>query len=120
MENKLEEYGLHIVQSDKEDRLNIDFKILDDHDIFCTEVFGDTQDDVEVVCEHPAIEYDDDETVGECPICGAICSWHYETYGDDGYVAKDRVVDRWEEPDKIGGIIGKYLDELRDNDGTSI
>lgn len=112
MENELAEYDLHVVHSDAEDRMKIDFKIYDDHDTFCAEVFGDKPDDVEVVCEHPAVEFDDDETVGECPICGAWATWHWETSADDGIVIEDRIVDSWEQQKEVGGIVGRYLKGL--------
>lgn len=112
MEEALKEYDLHIVQSNKKDRMPIDFEIRDSYDTFCTEVWGKTPDDVEITCEHPAVEFDDDETVGECPICGATCDWHYESSADDGYVIQERVPHDWHIPEKIGGIVGKYLQEL--------
>lgn len=112
MEDKLKEYDLHIEHSEAEGREPIDFEIRDEHDELWATVWGnDPWNDVQIDCNHPAVEFDDDETVGECPICGATCTWHYEEYGDDGYAAKDAVVDQWEQPKKIGGIVGKYLEE---------
>lgn len=113
MEEALNGYDLHIVQSNKEDRRKIDFKILDDRGEFCAEVFGNNPDDVEIVCEHPAVEFDDDEHVGECPICGAWATWHWEMSADDGYTVKDKYIDSWDYQNVPGGIIGKYLEELQ-------
>lgn len=68
--------------------------------------------DVGFMCEHPdiAIEYDDDETVGECVLCGSTCNWHYEVGADDGYTTRERVPHSWERPDNAGGIIKKVLE----------
>ena len=113
IDKKLKEYGLHVVESTEPDRRKIDFRILDDHDIFCAEVFGDAPDDVEIGCEHPVVEFDDDEHVGECPICGAWATWHWEESADDGYTIKEQVVDTWDYQNVPGGILGKYLEELK-------
>lgn len=110
----LDEYDMHIEHSCAEDREPIDFEIRDDKDNLCATVWGsEPWDDVQIDCEHPCIEYDDDETVGECPICGATCTWHYAISADDGYITKDRVADEWTNPDVIGGVVGKYLEELQ-------
>lgn len=112
MEKELEEYDLRIVESEKEDRCPVDFEIRDNYNTFCAEVWGEDAEDMQIVCEHPTVEFDDDETVGECPVCGATCTWHWDISADDGYVVKDRVVDSWEQPKEIGGIVGKYLKDL--------
>ena len=109
MEEELKEYDLHIVESEKEDRSPVDFEIRDDYNTFCAEVWGEDAEDMQIVCEHPTVEFEDDETVGECPVCGATCTWHWDISADDGYVVKDRMVDSWEQPKEIGGIVGKYL-----------
>ena len=113
MEETLKEYDLHIVQSDKEDRMKIDFRIVDVHGTFCAEISGDNPDDVEIDCEHPVVEFDDDETVGECPICGATCTWHWSVSADDGYMIKEQIVDTWDYQEVPGGILGKYLEEIK-------
>ena len=120
MEKELEAYALHVVQSDKKDRMRIDFKIFDDHNTFCTEVFGDAPNDVEIVCEHPVVEFDDDEHVGECPICGAWATWHWQESVDDGYVIKEQVVDSWMPQKQAGGIIGKHLQEVAEDGNGAI
>lgn len=112
MEEELKEYDLHIVESEKEDRCPVDFEIRDNYNTFCAEVWGDDASDIQIVCEHPTVEFDDDETVGECPVCGATCTWHWDISADDWYVVKDRMVDSWERPDRIGGIVGKYIKDL--------
>lgn len=112
MEEELKEYDLHIVESEKEDRCPVDFEIRDEYNTFCAEVWGEDTEDMQIVCEHPTVEFDDDETVGECPVCGATCTWHWDISADDGYVVKDRMVDSWEQPKEIGGIVGKHLKDL--------
>lgn len=110
MEKELEEYGLTMRENDSPNREKIDFFIEDGDGHECL-VWGDTPEDVDWDCDHPVEpDYDDDETVGECPICGATCEWHWETNYDDGYAAKDRVVHSWRRPEKLGGIVGKYLE----------
>lgn len=115
MEEALADYDLHIEQSTAEDREPIDFEIKDNDGKTWAAVWGSWPiEDVEVECEHPATEFDDDEHVGECPICGAWATWHWEEYSDDGYLCKERVVDSYEPQKKIGGIVGKYLKELQE------
>ena len=114
MEEALKEYDLHMVESKEPDRRKIDFKIFDRHNTFCAEVSGDNPDDVEIDCEHPEVEFDDDEHVGECPICGAWATWHWGEYGEDGRVYKEQVVDTWDYQNVPGGILGKYLKELKE------
>lgn len=115
MEEELKEYDLKIRESDSPDRLPIDFSIEDDQDNVCW-VWGENPYDVEVECDHPhqCIEFDDDETVGECALCGATCDWHYEVDWDSGYKASERTPHGWHRPEKIGGLVGKYLKQLKE------
>lgn len=114
MDDALSEYDLHVEHSQADDREPVDFEIRDKQDNLCATVWGsEPWNDIQIDCEHPVVEFDDDETVGECPICGATCNWHWHISADDGYETKDRVPDGWEKPNKIGGIVGKYLEELR-------
>lgn len=105
----LEDYDLIYRESDNPDRLPIDFSIEDGNDNVCW-VWG-TPDNIEWECDHIEPDYDDDETVGECPLCGAVCEWHYETNYDDGYKASERVPHSWHRPEKVGGIINKIIKE---------
>lgn len=106
----LKEYGLHAEHSEAEDREPIDFEIRDDKGELYATVWGsEPWKDVEIDCDHDFVEYDDDETVGECPICGATCDWHYE---DTGEGFSEKIPHSWEKPEKIGGIVGKYLQRL--------
>lgn len=110
--DKLKEYELKVRWSDNPDASPIDFSIEDDEDNVCW-VWGNSVDDVEVECDHPVIEYDDDETVGECPVCGATCDWHWVVSADDGYEIKERVPHGWHRPEKVSGIVKEILDEMR-------
>ena len=112
MEQELKELGLHVEWSEAEDHEPIDFEIRDDYDNLVATVWGkDPCSDIDIDCEHYGAEFDDDESVGECPICGATCTWHWHISADDGYTIKEQVPDQWDRPDKIGGIVGKYLNE---------
>ena len=112
MEEKLKDYGLHVEHSEDPERETIDFEIRDSHDGLYAMVWGNKPSyDVQIDCEHDIVEYDDDETVGECLICGATCDWHYE---EDDEGNKVRVPHEWYPPKKIGGIVGRYLKELQE------
>ena len=112
MDQNLKEYDLHVEWSEAEDREPIDFEIRDDHDELYATVWGSNPtDDVQIDCGH-VVEYDDDETVGECVLCGATCDWHYE---DNGEGHKEKIPHDWHRPEKIGGIVGRYLDERARN-----
>lgn len=108
MENELKEYDLHVEYSEADDREPIDFEIRDSYGELYATVWGShPRDDVQIECDHDFVKYEDDETVGECPICGATCYWHRE---DDG----ERVPHEWFEPEKIGGVVGRELKRLQE------
>lgn len=112
MEEELKEYDLHVEYSEADDREAIDFEIRDDRGELYATVWGShPTDDVQIDCSHDFVEYDDDETVGECPICGATCDWHYE---DDGEGHQTRVPLDWSNDEKIGGIVGRELKRLQE------
>lgn len=112
MKDELKEYGLHVEHSQESEKEAIDFEIRDDHDELYVTVWGNHPiDDVQIDCNHDIVEYDDDETVGECVLCGATCDWHKE---DNGEGHQERVPHEWYHPKKIGGIVGKYLKELQE------
>ena len=114
MEKELAEYGLHSVHKENWGEKKIDIEIVDDQGKVWATIYGEEPfDDVEIECEHPAVEFDDDEHVGECPICGAWATWHFETSADDGYTIKEQVVDTWENQEEGDGIINKYIKILR-------
>lgn len=131
---ELNKLGLKKYESEAEDREPIDFSIANDEDNVAW-VYGTYQTvavdnkryehDVRVECDHPeeALDWGDDDECGECLLCGAQCLWHweegeeYEGIDDDGYVVSskhsDRVIDEWHPTDNKG-LIGKYLDQLRE------
>lgn len=116
MEEELNSYGLYLRENDAKDRENIDFVIEDKYDNVAF-VWGDSPNNVEWECNHPVVEYDDDEPVGECMLCGAKCDCHYEA--DEGNVedyawsGRELVPTEWTIPKKPGGIIGDYLKDLQ-------
>ena len=113
MNEKLKEYGLYIEHSKSPDAEPIDFEIRDEEGGIVASVWGSHPvDDVQIDCEHYCAEFDDDEHVGVCPICGATCTWHWHVSADDGYTIKEQVPDQWDSLEQIGGIVGEYLKEL--------
>lgn len=124
MEEELKKYGLkiHWNESDDPDREPIDFNIEDDMDNVAWVWGSHPTDDIQIECNHPTdhgcVEFGDEDTQGECVLCGATCDWHYEE--DDGNVedycwkGKTPCIDEWYNPKKIGGIVGKYLKELQE------
>lgn len=119
MEKELESYDLYFRENDAKDRENIDFIIEDKYDNVAF-VWGDTPDDVEVECNHPGqcVSYSDDEPTGYCELCGATCDCHYEADAgnvEDFYWSGRRLVPtEWTMPKQPGGVIGKYLKELKE------
>lgn len=117
MKDELKAYDLKIRNSDAPDAQLIDFEIYDDEDNVAW-VWGDSPDEVEVECTHPAqcVSFDDDEPCGWCELCGATCNAQYlPDVGDvEGYAWSGRCLSAvgWETPDEPGGVIGKYLKEL--------
>lgn len=95
------------------DTCPIDFEVRSKRsDELLATVWGDEKDDLEVDCEHPEdyIEYDDDETVGECLLCGATCDWHWVNDFDGSVKYQYREPHEWHS-DKVGGIIKEFLDK---------
>jgi hypothetical protein len=113
MEEKLAEYGLHAEWSEAKDREPIDFEIRDDQDELWATVWGNWPvQDIQIDCDHPVVEFEDDEQVGVCPVCGATCTWHWDVSADDGYEVKEKIPDQWTRTEHIGGIVGESLDRL--------
>ena len=127
-EDIAEQYGITICESDKPDRLKIDFTVYDDND-GVAEVYGSGETvsvdnkeyyyDYEVECDHSTIEYGDDDERGYCVVCGCECDWHYEKeWLDEGHdedgncIGQEievRVPHEWHRGD--GGIIKQYIEE---------
>lgn len=110
--DELHKFGLTYRESDAPDRMKIDFTLEDGEDNVAS-VWGDKPSDVDFECSHPdtCVEYEDDETVGECLLCGATCDWYWATSSDDGYPARERVPYRWKTPRRPKGIIKEILKE---------
>ena len=106
--DELRDRGYTLYESEAPDRLPIDFSIADEEDNVAW-VWGDRHD-TDFECNHPSdcVEYDDDETVGECKLCGQFCMWHY---ADDGEGHKERAPHEWTPRRTVGGLIGKILKE---------
>ena len=116
MEDKLKEYNLKVLYNTSTNSKPIDFSIADDEDNVAWCWGSDPYDDVQIECNHPeeCIEWGEDDECGICQICGAQCVWHWEKVYDDTTekTIKERKISEWNKPDRIGGIVGEYLDEL--------
>lgn len=118
MWEKLSEYDLKICLNEAPDSKPIDVVIYDDDEDVAF-IYGNDPYNVEVECSHPSqcIEYDDDEPVGWCALCGASCDTHYEA--DEGNVedyawsGRRQVPTSWTTPKEPGGIIGEYIKDLQ-------
>ena len=122
MEEELKEYGKFFMrESDSPDREPIDFSIEDGHDNVAWVWGSEPFHDIQVECNHPGefVQFDDDEPVGWCDLCGASCDCHYELDTgnvEDYYWSGRRLVPHsWTMPDKPGGIIGKYIKKLQES-----
>lgn len=119
MKDALAEYNLKVRYNDAPDAEPIDWIIYDDEDNVAFVWGSEPWKDVQVECNHPdqCIEYDDDEPVGICALCGATCDCHYEV--DDGSVedyawsGRRLVPTSWAMSKEPGGIIGDYLKDLQ-------
>lgn len=109
-EQELKKYGLKFRESDDPDRYPIDFTIEDGEDNVAW-IFG-SKFLVSVECDH-VVEpiFGDEDERGECPLCGALCDWHYEL-DDEGNEVK--TPHNWYMPEKPGGLIGQYIQETTD------
>lgn len=109
--DELKDMGYMLIESDDLNRQKYDFSISDGEDnvAWC---WGDDHD-LDYECNHPegCIEYDDDETQGECLLCGQYCDWHKENNGED-YI--ERVPHEWYPRHNVGGIMKKILNEMKE------
>lgn len=117
-DERLKQYGLNVRESDNPDREPVDFTIEDGEDNVAW-VYGKRYE-LNWECSHPVEPtWDGDE--GRCPVCGAECEWHWEKqvvdegHDEEGnYTCKEaevRVVDGWEDPLKVRGLIYDYYKE---------
>lgn len=111
MLDELKDYGLTFVENDDESRERIDFIIKEGTDGVAV-VWGNKPDDVDFGCSHPyqCIDFGDGEEQGECLLCGSYCDYHYEE-DDEGHKVPEP--HEWYPRREVGGLIGKYLEELR-------
>lgn len=133
MEKELKKYGLSVCwrnqdgrnSSDPDDYEPIDFSIDDGVDNVAWVWGSNPSSDVQIECNHPdeLIEFGDDDERGVCPICGATCDWGWvndvvDEGHEDGmyyaYTGNTRVISQWHTPEKIGGIVGRYLKHLQE------
>lgn len=112
-EQELKVYGLKIRESDDPTRCPIDFTIEDGKDNVAW-AYGDARLTA-VECDH-VVEpiFGDEDERGECPLCGALCDWHYELDNDGNKV---RIPHNWYIPEKPEGLIGQYIQETADKKG---
>ena len=111
--DELREFGLSIRESDDPNRQRIDFSIEDTEDNVAW-VWGDNVNDLDWECNHPTecLEYDDDETVGTCALCGSFFDWHKEDTGEGNL---ERVPHEFYPRRDVGGIIKKVIKEMSDH-----
>lgn len=115
MLDELKAYGLTLRESDSPDRDLVDFVIEDGGDSVAS-VWGNKPDDVDFECNHPyqCIEFGDDrEEQGECLLCGSWCDWH-GVPNENGHAYPEP--HEWYPRRTVGGIIGKYLTELKEKE----
>lgn len=126
VKEELKDLGYALRESDNPDRQEIDFDIVDDDGDIVATVWGDKPEDVDWECRHPygLIEFGDDrDEQGECLLCGSFCDWHYQAeWLDEGHDEEGRCIGRmvevrtpheWYPRRDVGGLIGKYLEELK-------
>ena len=115
--DELKDMGYTLFESEAPDRQKYDFSISDGEDNVAW-IWGDDHD-LDYECNHPSdcIEYDDDEPVGECILCGSHCSCHYVL--DEGNVedyhwsGRELVPNEWCLRHDVGGLLKKLVDEQR-------
>lgn len=116
----------HGNSDDPDDYEPIDFTIDDGEDNVAWVWGSEPWHDIQVECNHPegAIDWGDDDECGECLLCGAQCTWHweegeeYEGVDEDGDIVSskygDRIIDEWHDTGNRG-LIGKYIDYLKES-----
>lgn len=107
--NVFADLGLSVRESNDPNRNKIDFSIEDGEDNVAW-VWGNNATDLDWECNHPSIciEYDDDETVGECTLCGSYCDWHKASDGEGNMYREPH---NWYPRKEVGGAIAEYIKE---------
>lgn len=106
IDEELAEYGLKIRYNDADNREPIDLSIEDGEDNVAW-LWGANPHDVEWECNHPIVDYEDDEVQGECVVCGSFCDWHYV---DDEDGSKSKEPHDWYPRKSAGGFLGDIID----------
>lgn len=114
---QLKKYGLAIRENDDPNRYEVDFTVEDGEDSVAwvwgpgLSKYQELAPDFE--CNHPyqCIDFGDGEERGECLLCGSWCDYHYEE-DDEGHKVPEP--HEWYPRRDAGGLIGKYLEELRE------
>ena len=111
MLDKLKDYGLNLRESDNPDRDPVDFTIESEEDNVAW-VWGHSLFDLDWECDHPyqCIEFGDGEEQCECLLCGSFGDYHYEEDSQGNKVPEPH---EWYPRRSPGGLIGKYLKELK-------
>lgn len=111
MLEELKDYGLTLAENDDREREKIDFVIKDGGDGVAV-VWGNSPSDVDWECSHPyqCIEFGDGEEQCKCLLCGSFGDYHYEE-DDEGHKVPEP--HEWYPRRDVGGLIGKYLKELK-------
>lgn len=120
---KLKDYGYKVVKSEVNDGINYD--IVDGDGEIVAWVWKDNKNEnnIDWECQHPEelTEFGDDDECGECPICGAFCSWFWrktvvdEGHDEDGnYIATTgevRDITEWwnKTPEEFEGVFGELI-----------
>ena len=116
MNKQLEEYGLAIRESDSPERQLVDFSIEDSEDNVAW-VWGNRFDDIDWECNHPyqCVDFGDGKEQCECILCGSFGDYHYEEDNEGNKVPEPH---EWYPRREVGGMIGKYLEELKKGETT--
>ena len=109
--DELKDMGYTLFESEAPDRQKYDFSISDGEDNVAW-IWGDDHD-LDYECNHPSecIDYYDDETVGECILCGSHCMWHKEAVDNEGHIGREP--HEWYPRRDVGGVLKKLVDEQR-------
>lgn len=115
--------GIRFEESEAPDRETVDFDVRDSEtDERYATVWGSGEivavdderyePDIEIDCDHPFIEWGDDDERGVCEICGATCDWHWvkdvSDMGEYTRVVDDREITEWH--CAYGGAIKEYME----------
>lgn len=77
---KLKEYGYKVEESKVDGGTNYEIQDQDGEVVAWIWQDDNNKNNIDWECQHPEdiTEFGDDDECGECPICGAICSWFWK------------------------------------------